>query len=214
MNHNRIFYILYGLLFVTGLVLLIIQEKGELVLWLNEINNPSLDRFFYYWTYVGDGWLFVPVLIIIVFMKYRYAITLTLTAIFSTVLVQLCKRILFHGMQRPKPFFEAKGVSLHFVEGVSLHLSGSFPSGHTATAFAVTTLLAYISRSKVLSVVYFAAALLVGVSRMYLCQHFLVDVFFGSLIGVVSTTIAIILVEHYQQKTRKRWFLNGRLLYK
>ena len=105
---------------------------------------------------------------------------------FATIIVQLFKRVLYAGEPRPKLFF--KGIyELYFVPGESVHQINSFPSGHTATAFGLFFMAALIASNNSLKLLYFVAALLVALSRIYLSQHFLVDIYFGSLIGVVCT---------------------------
>jgi undecaprenyl-diphosphatase len=69
--------------------------------------------------------------------------------------------------------------------------STSFPSGHTATSFACATALAagYPEQSAPL----FLAALLVGLSRIYVGQHFPSDVAGGAVTGTVlgASTVAL-----------------------
>ena len=57
----------------------------------------------------------------------------------------------------------------------------SFPSAHTAFAFAIATFVYYYSKST--GVVLFFLALLVGVSRVYVGVHFPLDILVGALIG-------------------------------
>jgi membrane-associated phospholipid phosphatase len=75
---------------------------------------------------------------------------------------------------------------LDLVEGVGLHGTLSFPSGHTTTAFAVLILAGLIVQNRTL---FFASVLLawaVALSRVYLSQHFLADVLAGSILGILS----------------------------
>ncbi len=102
-------------------------------------------------------------------------------------------------MSRPKVFFQ--DIDLHFVEGVSIHSRYSFPSGHTLTAFSLATLLVFLfPKQKMLAIVAFICSLLVGISRIYLAQHFFKDVYAGALMGTLFTAVLFIWME------KQRWY--------
>jgi membrane-associated phospholipid phosphatase len=64
------------------------------------------------------------------------------------------------------------------------------PSGHSASAFALATILILLTKNKLLQVMLMLLAILVAVSRVYLFQHFMVDTIVGATIGlIVSGTI-------------------------
>jgi membrane-associated phospholipid phosphatase len=66
----------------------------------------------------------------------------------------------------------------------------SFPSGHTAAAFAVATTLADLAPSPALKVLAIAPAVAVGWSRLYADAHWSSDVVAGALLGVASAHLA------------------------
>jgi len=98
-------------------------------------------------------------------------------------------------MPRPKTLLGDSGYT-HFIDGVTHVGNASFPSGHSATAFGVALILSIFEKNKKRSMLYFFAAVLVGYSRVYLGQHFLQDVFFGSMIGVVSALIVYFTIDN------------------
>ncbi|MBI3795170.1 MAG: phosphatase PAP2 family protein [Nitrospinae bacterium] len=65
------------------------------------------------------------------------------------------------------------------------HKTGSFPSGHTQTAFSVAMFLVLLFRRH--AVLWFLWACAVGVSRVYLGVHFPVDALVGALVGTTAT---------------------------
>jgi membrane-associated phospholipid phosphatase len=100
--------------------------------------------------------------------------------------VQILKRIVFADYPRPAGYFQDT-VQLHLVEGVRLLYGHSFPSGHSASAFALFLTLSVLSRNRFIQVISFVLACAVAYSRVYLSQHFLSDILAGSLIGVIGT---------------------------
>lgn len=141
-------------------------------------------------------------------MKYRYTLATCLAAIIETALVQVSKKILFSDMVRPiKYFADFPNLNLHIVDNVKIHSHYSFPSGHTAVAFCVFTLMAMFIDKKHLEIPFLFLALFVGYSRIYLIQHFFLDVYFGALIGVFSALFSfwLINVNQFHHTLNKGW---------
>lgn len=67
----------------------------------------------------------------------------------------------------------------------------SFPSGHTAAAFAIA--LSMFGAVPLLAPVFIAVAVVVGYARMYLGVHYPVDVLAGTFIGVFTGSIVALL---------------------
>lgn len=59
----------------------------------------------------------------------------------------------------------------------------SFPSGHTSTSFALSTVLASRMNTGFLKALIYVPAFAAGLSRIYQNQHWLSDVFFGAFLG-------------------------------
>ena len=73
-------------------------------------------------------------------------------------------------------------------DGERRRSNSSFPSSHAANAFALAWVLGARWRRGI--PVFFALALLLAFSRMYLNRHFLSDVLVGALIGVICAWAA------------------------
>ena len=192
------YFVLYLILFaLAGAWGVFFVPKGDIEVFINQHHQPLLDNFFKYWTHLGDGLMFAVVAVLMLFIKYRYALIMLLSIIVQSVFVQGSKHLLFKGMLRPKAFLADLGITdLHFVEGVTVNSFNTFPSGHTAAAFSIACLLAYIAKDRpYISMVCFVAALMVGFSRVYLMQHFYIDIYVGAVIGSFAT----VLVWHFFQ---------------
>ena len=203
---NVSFLLPYILFIILGAFLLVINTKTETHLNFNTLHSSFFDTFFYYATYLGDGVIVLLTVIILMAVKYRYAVIIGLSNIIASIITQTLKQTIFNDVVRPKKFFE--GIQeLYFVPGVENHLYYSFPSGHATCAFSLYFALALLVKNKVLELSLFFVALLAGFSRIYLSQHFFEDVYAGSLIGICTTFTVYYLI----QKSNKNW-MNGSLI--
>lgn len=84
---------------------------------------------------------------------------------------------------RPRPYLVLPGA----VTGSKLFRDYSFPSGHTTAAFSLA--VSYMVVFQYLCVPLFSCALLVGISRIYLGQHYPSDVLAGSALGTISALL-------------------------
>ncbi len=73
----------------------------------------------------------------------------------------------------------------------------SFSSGHTALAFALSTVLAKNTNNTFLKMIFYLPASLTAVSRIYQNHHWLSDVIFG---GVLGYTVASFITNRHTEK--------------
>lgn len=100
-------------------------------------------------------------------------------------------------MIRPIRYFAGK-YDLKLVDGVTMLTAHTFPSGHSASAFGIFMLLALIIKNKYWQMLFFFLALTIAFSRVYLSQHFLSDIYFGSLISVIITLVIFVWGESWK----------------
>ena len=203
MNANRPFFFLpyFALLAILGWVLCT-SEKLQFHLWLHEFHNSFLDCVIPYCTHLGDG-IFVLSIALMLLLLYnqRTGILLILGYVFSSVIAQLLKRLAFPDYMRPFHFFK-NNVDFHQIPNFLYFESNGFPSGHTTSAFAFATVFCYLHGQKPwVQFLLFGMAVFVGFTRVYLSQHFLLDVYFGSILGVVCGWMLLRVVP-------KNWFPN------
>ncbi len=184
-NKNRIFLISYVLILIAGLISVLYYSKEDIHLFFNSFHSPFLDKFFMYITYLGSGITAVILAIFLLFVRLRYSIILSVSAVTSGVVVQLLKRLLFSGCERPVVFF--RGIAeLYYVPGIDLHTHFSFPSGHSVTAFIIFGLIAFISDREPIKISALLVSFIISYSRVYLSQHFLADILAGSFLGMIT----------------------------
>jgi membrane-associated phospholipid phosphatase len=187
---NSYFIFPYLTIFLLFLILLLVFPKADVHLFINNHNSPFLDLFFKWITILGNGFFTMAIVCIFLFFHFRKSATIFFAFVISGIIVQCLKTTIFSETLRPAAYFEGKSA-LHFVEGVYQLSIQSFPSGHSASAFALFLCLASFTRNKSIKFLLFIVASLTSFSRVYLSQHFLVDALAGSLIGVMVTLLII-----------------------
>lgn len=177
---------------VLGLILVISSfwfGKIPFFLFLNKDLGHWADFYFKYWTNLGDGIIWIPVVLLVYFFRRKKLALLIAVFLISTVFTQLFKYYIFPA--EPRPVKAISDISLiHTVTGVEMHTIYSFPSGHTATAFCLFLMAALLISGPGVLYVGFAYAALVGYSRIYLGQHFPLDVGGGMLIAILSVYLS------------------------
>jgi len=202
-RENSSYFVSYLIFLIAGAVLLLIIDKGDAVIFFNDWRGSSWDSFFIFFSGVGEGLYFSIFLLIIGIFRFKYLVLGVAVYLGSGAVTQILKNIF--RIPRPKIFF-ANTDLVTYVENVKLLSSNSFPSGHTTSGFAIFLFLALITKNKTLGPVFLFCAFLVGISRIYLVQHFLIDVYFGSLIGIFFTLLIYKLFENSQKITQSNWY--------
>jgi len=193
------FFYLYVLFLVLLGFVLITYSKEETFWFVNSHFSPGADVFFKGLTTLGDGIFFALITLILALYRYRWALLGLIIFITSAGIAQILKHAFFDEILRPLGYFGSK-VNLHTVEGVTLHVNNSFPSGHTTTAFALAVFLLFVFKLHKNGWIMTIIAILVGYSRVYLAVHFPIDVYFGSLIGVITAVIMFAWLEESLEK--------------
>lgn len=205
LSGHRSYFIAFGSLFFLAGFFLLLNGKAGAFISLNHYHPFLLNVFFINYTFMGDG-IFAICLIAVYafyFRQRKKSLALLFAFLGSGLMVQLIKNLV--SAPRPRLFFEP-GRYLHFLDGVSLSGYSSFPSGHTATAFAIATVLVLFMRNTKKQILILGMALLVGYSRIYLAQHFVIDIMIGALIGVIGGVAGFMLTTLRFSRFRFRGF--------
>ena len=160
----------------------------DMHLWLTGFHSHFTDSIMQLITFLGDGLFMVLTGILLLFRRLRYGLIILSSFVINSVMVQLLKRLIFTHDKRPVSWFHDMGIEIYRIPGVEYHSFFSFPSGHSATAFALFFGLAFFVKTSWLKFLLVFFAVVTAYSRVYLSQHFLGDALAGSIIGL---TIAV-----------------------
>ncbi len=207
---NKAFFTGFGIFLLLATIALFTTGVGYWVVLLGQYRSPVFDFLFIYGTQLGEGVLFGLVALILIFYRYRYAIAVPLLGILVMLVSFISKSIFAH--DRPLAYFIKLGLEdqLSLVEGVEVHSGAtSFPSGHTMAGFALYSFMAFLLPKRIFwGLTCLLLALIVGLSRIYLVQHFLKDVYLGSIMGVLLAVVIFLWQEQWKKPWLERSLLN------
>jgi membrane-associated phospholipid phosphatase len=207
LRQTRTFLLPYlALLLAVGAVLLA-TPKHTAFFWVNGHHSPFFDQFFRPFTNVGDGVFYVVITLALLFVSFRWALLSFVCFAVTALAAQVGKHLIFTGHPRPFRYFSehAGFPPLHIVEGVVMGTLKSFPSGHSTSAFSVFLVLTYVVRQKSWGLAFVLLAALAAYSRVYLAQHFVEDVFAGSILGTGLTLALLAWLPGYLTRHPQRW---------
>jgi len=181
--------------------------KGDVVLMLNKIHSSFWNIVFTKFSSIGNALsIFFFLFIVLWRFELKYLYFFVLAFFLESLIVVVCKNLIFNDLSRPYLFFKAQGVleQINFVEGVKVSKRRSFPSGHTAYSFCMALFFALKFNQKYVSIILAICAAFVAAARMYLVQHFFIDVFAGAFVGISMTSLAYYIVF----RAEKKWYNN------
>lgn len=196
-KRNSIFLSLWLASVVALTIALCTIDKGSLHLLLCDHHSAWGDVLM---PILSDtcNWLPYVVVVVLLIWRWRVGVFVGGSLILSTLIAQALK----HTVCAPRPltwFAEhMPDITLPLTEGVRMNYYLSFPSGHTTTFFCLYFALCVLFTAKckvprawsvVVQLLLFLLAAISSYSRLYLSQHFALDVLAGMIIGVVSVAI-------------------------
>jgi undecaprenyl-diphosphatase len=143
----------------------------------------------------GLIWLLLALILYLTGPKNRRTSFLMLVALFTSFV--LGEEILKHIFQRPRPFLSLEGVNLL----VAAPGSFSFPSGHTANAFASSLVIA--RKVPRLAWAVLLLAVVIAFSRVYVGVHYPLDILGGGLLGFLCARFVLGLEASVYRSSRK-----------
>ncbi|MEO1514955.1 MAG: phosphatase PAP2 family protein [Bacteroidota bacterium] len=210
---NTYYFLLCLLFLIVGGIGLSQIQTGDFLIWFSENRSIHLDSFFSFTTRLGEQYAYFVFVILALFYRFRLVLIIPLTAVIVLLIALVLKEIFAH--PRPSVFFYDQLVQgqLQTVDGIHL-LTGysSFPSGHTLSAFTLYTLIAlFFPKKKLMAFFFFSFALFIGLSRVYLVQHFLKDIYVGGLLGILLASTIYLFQQRWLPQQPTHW-INRNLL--
>ena len=180
-------------------------DQGVISFFSENVGNSTLDLIMQYVTESGEAvWMLAFAILILVIRKTRrIGITLMILIVISTLLTGYIKC----GVDRDRPDFEYEGTPFPvpisqdtfalFCEG---GYDASFPSGHAARSMIFAIIFGYALSERFPRGAYlmFLYPAMISLSRVYVLQHFPMDVIGGSIIGIMLAGVMAQRTKLYQ----------------
>ena len=145
------------------------------------IQNPLLDKIMIFFTSLGDNGI-IWIILLIVLLSGKKTRNKGVVLLITVITVFILTNYLKEEFHRVRPY-----EYMNFIPKVKTSGTSSFPSAHSAVAFAVFGVYYFYNlRYKyVIGVI----ALIIAVSRFYLEVHYLSDVLAGIALGLTVSYI-------------------------
>lgn len=154
---------------------------------LSRKHSPQLAAISRWVSHTGDGIYYVLIGVIAALADPMFGTSFLLTGILAFSIELPLYLVLKNSIKRRRP----DDVIAEFVAFLIPSDKFSFPSGHTAAAFVMATLVSFYYPT--FSLLAYSLASVIGFSRVLLGVHFPSDLLAGALLGTSSTLLAIFL---------------------
>lgn len=160
---------------------LLLNLDASILLWIQEhLRTPGLTVFFKQITRLGNAGIFWILLSIclLLFTKTRKTGGMAIVSLAISFVIN--NLFLKNVVARTRPYEVVEGLNRLIEKQVDY----SFPSGHTASSFAVAMIL-YLELPKKYGIPLLILAVLISFSRLYLGVHYPSDVLAGAVSGIL-----------------------------
>jgi membrane-associated phospholipid phosphatase len=134
-------HILFG---IGVLPLLFVFGKHESLMFINHNHSLILDKVMYHLTRLPELASIIFIVVLGLFAERRQFLAIVIALSLSGILIVVSKNFLFSDFKRPLNWIiQHPNLHFNFVDGIKLHSNGSFPSGHTISAFCSLALIGF-----------------------------------------------------------------------
>ncbi len=151
-------------------------------------------------SFLGDNgliWILLALGLLLFKKTRKIGVVVCLAIVLDVIVVNGILKVL---IDRPRPWVtgDFPQITRDYVQQrlISIPSDSSFPSGHTASAFAAATgLVMATDKKRGYTVFAVILAFMIAASRIYVCVHYPSDVFAGLIVGIILGIIAYFVVK-------------------
>ncbi len=182
---------LQSLMEIDSNILLFVQDN---------LRSEILNYFMVHFTSLGNAGL-IWILIVLVYILNRYTRKKGIYCAISLLLCFIVVNIFLKNVvARIRPYDAMEQIRCL----VEAQPDYSFPSGHTAIAFAASVPV-FILLDRGIGLIMTVFSILMGLSRIYVCVHYPTDVICGAIIGILCGIVTcMVIYPRFSKKTQAK----------
>lgn len=164
------------------------QHDEALFQWIFNFTTNRDCRWIRWLSKTGDGQLYLLLGVMLWWLEPQHGTLFLYSGLLAYMLEIPVYLVLKNSLKRERPCYQIKELSAHIVPSDKF----SLPSGHTAAAFLMASLIAHFYPT--LSISAYVWASCIGGSRVLLGVHYPSDIIAGALLGLGISVISLVML--------------------
>ena len=161
------------------------------------LRSPALTPVVTFITHLGDAgilWIALTLLLILFRKTRRIGVACLISMVIGLVITNV---VLKNWVARIRPYDFFNDLVLI----IDKQKDFSFPSGHATNSFACAWVIFRMAKKR-FGVPALVLAILIALSRLYVCVHYPTDVMAGVVIGILSAEIAMVCARQLRKRSK------------